>query len=656
MARAAQVEKKPAVPRGGRVDGGSRAMEAPTVLRDIPVDLTPLLAPYKKHGRLTLRIERMPAKSRFSRGSRNNDGASWSLAGDELEDLTFQLPEGYDGEPTLSVRVIGLTAGNTLAVLDFVVAPGAADAGLAAETCAIGGADVAPRGDAELQHLREELTKAHDALVAREAELSEVRQRADAGADEKTVEAALSSARAAWNAELKARLTTAAAQAQAQIAEARALWQRETHDALLKAESAWKGAEAARLAEVQTHWRDESAKALAAACAKASAESGQNHAAELEALRGTLNTLQTRLAERETALTLAGKAAEQARESSQREAHEVLRKAETAWKSAEDERLAAAEALSQERSAKALAAAQAHAHALAREDRSSEVELQALREKAAALQESLAQRDAALTHAAMIAEQARLTWQREMQDTLLRAERDWKAQEPVRESAGALAEAMARCEAAEAALAQARLKPKDDSRLQSELAAVRATLAKREAELAQSRSAIGQSSERREPETVAQPFRVRDLVKPPEKDRKPGNGRLIRDVSIAACFGVVGVVFYPEISALIFGDAPVSAPAKPVIAAAVPVPPVVEPRMAAVRVAKLRAGPATTSDVVSMLQRGADVAVIEVRGKWTLVRVDGERGKSAPLQGWVSSALLKDAEPIDKKPPAAKGK
>ena len=182
-------------------------------------------------------------------------------------------------------------------------------------------------------------------------------------------------------------------------------------------------------------------------------------------------------------------------------------------------------------------------------------------------------------------------------------------------------------------------------------------LAKREAELAQARSAIGPSSERREPEIVAQPFRVRDLVKSPEKERMPGNRRLIRDVSIAACFGVVGVVFYPEISALIFGDAPVSVPTKPVIVAEVPVaPPMIEHRMAVVRIAKLRAGPATTSDVVSTLQRGSDVAMIEVRGKWTLVRVDGEKGKTVPLQGWVSSTLLKDADPIDKKPIGANGK
>jgi hypothetical protein len=546
------------------------------------------------------------------------------------------------------------------------VAPGAADADVVGETASIGVVGATPRDEAQLQHLRDELAKAREALAAREIELVETRQHAErAHAEEQTVETALSSARAAWNAKIDERLAVAAAHAQAQIAEVRERSQRETHEALLKAENGWKSAEAARLAGAQAQWREESAKVLAEARAHAGAMHDQSRNAELEALREKLIALQTTLAERENALTLAGSAVEQAREFSQREIQDAVAKAETAWKDAEAMRLAAAAAQWQEQSAKAVA--EARAQAGRHDDRGNEAELQASREKAAGLQKLLGERDAALACAVAAAEQARLGSQREMQDALLKAEGEWRAQEAVRDSAveaqlrkdsaRALAEATARCEVAEAALAQARLKPKDDNRLQSELAVVRATLAKREAELVQARSAIGQAREQPEPESVAQPFRVRDFVKPPEKDRKPDNGRFIRDVSVAACFGVVGVVFYPDISALIFGDAPAPAPAKPVAAVSVPVaPPVAERRMAVARVAKLRAGPSTATDVVSTLQRGADVAVIEARGKWTLVRVEGEKGKTAPLQGWVSSALLKDAEPIEKKPPAAKGK
>ena len=183
---------------------------------------------------------------------------------------------------------------------------------------------------------------------------------------------------------------------------------------------------------------------------------------------GKLNALQTTLAECENALALAGKAAEQARESSQREAQEVLRKAETAWKSAEADRLAAAEALWQEQSAKALAETQAHA--IGRATIGEEMS----RCRRCARRRPPCRKSCATRCGTDLCGQGRRAGATQLAARDARhfaaAERDWKAQEAVRasaveaqlrkDSAGALAETMARCDAAEAALAQARLSPR----------------------------------------------------------------------------------------------------------------------------------------------------------------------------------------------------
>jgi hypothetical protein len=44
----------------------------------------------------------------------------------------------------------------------------------------------------------------------------------------------------------------------------------------------------------------------------------------------------------------------------------------------------------------------------------------------------------------------------------------------------------------------------------------------------------------------------------------------------------------------------------------------------------------------ALSSRGASVATIEQRGSWTLVRIDGESGKTRPQQGWVYSSFLKE--------------
>src|ERR1043166_699784 len=107
--RATGFAKKPPTARGERVGMAPHASSG-SVQNAIPLKLAGLLTPYRRHGRLSLRVERMPQLARLS-GGRNNGNNSWSLASDALDDLFYLPPEG-DFEPhTLAVRVIGLEEG-----------------------------------------------------------------------------------------------------------------------------------------------------------------------------------------------------------------------------------------------------------------------------------------------------------------------------------------------------------------------------------------------------------------------------------------------------------------------------------------------------------------------------------------------------------------
>ena len=95
---------------------------APAGKHSTSLILRPLLAPFKGRGRLFLRIEKLPQRASLSAGKRNSDG-SWSLASDELDDVTYQVPPQAAGDHVLTIRVTALDGGEatTLKVLDFPI-------------------------------------------------------------------------------------------------------------------------------------------------------------------------------------------------------------------------------------------------------------------------------------------------------------------------------------------------------------------------------------------------------------------------------------------------------------------------------------------------------------------------------------------------------
>src|ERR1700679_2233158 len=97
----------------------ARAMDEDEGPGAVALELAPLIAPYRKHGRLSLRVERLPPRARLSHGHNNGD-RSWSLRSDELDGLSYLPPKGAAPNCTLSIRVVSLDGG-TLALLDYAV-------------------------------------------------------------------------------------------------------------------------------------------------------------------------------------------------------------------------------------------------------------------------------------------------------------------------------------------------------------------------------------------------------------------------------------------------------------------------------------------------------------------------------------------------------
>ena len=183
------------------MDNVTRMRAPAAVVPDgIPLELTPLLMPYGRDRRITLRVERMPHRARLSRGRNNGDG-SWSITRDEVEGIEYLPPKGATENPTLTIRVIGMDSdnGTTLSVLDYPVLPNDAETEAAVED-----EEGAAGRREELRNLRGEVAKNKTALRVLQSELDASRKSFDAELEERLNEAATEAAsaleerRAAW--------------------------------------------------------------------------------------------------------------------------------------------------------------------------------------------------------------------------------------------------------------------------------------------------------------------------------------------------------------------------------------------------------------------------------------------------------------------------
>ncbi len=294
--RATGFAKKPAAAKAAPAPKAAAApvvlSEPPPPSKPVPLRLAKLIAPYKKHGRLAVRVERVPQKARLTRG-RNNGEGSWSLASDELEGLEYQPPDGITEIAALAIRIIALDQdGATLAVVDL---PSSDEDGSTEQN---------PPDEAYLGELAGELEHAKALLAAREAEIAELRQRhvasAGGGAD-KIVH---------LHQEME-QAQTALRLVRTEAEQAARRMERDLAEAIAAAEERWKAGEADRIAAAQEKLRTDSEKTIAqltrrselaeTALADAQKKSGAAADIELRRLKDEHAALTARLAERETA-------------------------------------------------------------------------------------------------------------------------------------------------------------------------------------------------------------------------------------------------------------------------------------------------------------------------------------------------------------------
>jgi len=269
----ATTRKKEVAPPAFASISAADIVRAPTVQRTVPLDLLPLLKPFKRAGRLALRIERLPQRAKLSAGRRNSDG-SWSLASDELEELNYLIPSNIAAAHELTVRVMKFDDGaaSTLKVIQYPIA--AFDEPAAAEEDA-----VSPSGEANDPILRSQLGEMQSLFAVRESELVEMRAALERLKDQQSAE--LEKARAAWELELNQRLVDVAARVQSEGKKDREARQSQQEGDVAQAEARAER----RLAAERERWQAETDRRIEAERQKWLAEADQRLAAELERLK-----------------------------------------------------------------------------------------------------------------------------------------------------------------------------------------------------------------------------------------------------------------------------------------------------------------------------------------------------------------------------------
>ena len=559
----------------------SKAKTAPDVFRTIPFNLYALLEPHKKHRRLTLRVERLPTKARFSSGRRNGDG-SWSLTREDLEDLNYLLPEGAEENHTLAIRVLEPENGKTITVLDFHL-------GNPPQTPSKKAAAKADSG-VELQGLRDELGRAKAELEARKA--GEIVRFAEAEAQ--------------WKEALANALDDACTQF---------LSDRERH-----------ASTSLELKELRSE--------LEQAMAGLTSSDGQQRGLRDELSRVTA-ALQVRDTELSQALQSLGKRDEQLRTSAG--AHEAAR---AAWRTEEAARLAAAQRQWQAQADKAVFEARAQGGA-SKPDSALQEALRAahatLVEREAALAGLRRNAEVERVRWQQEAREAIALGEREQQgrvaEALACAEAQWR-----RQAEHGQQDAVTRAEAAEAAVAKLQSRVADERGLLSELTTMRATLGASELELTQLRERQAHAQFVAEQTTLP----ARDEQRIEAETRAASKRRRVRDIVVAASLAAAGAVLYMGVESLFSGTAP--APVAPGAALTV-IEPVALPKAVLIEHVRLRAGPERSESVVAKLARGTEVLVIEQHKEWTLVRTQSARGLAGTREGWVRSSDLQVETP-----------
>jgi hypothetical protein len=688
--RAGEAAKRASSGIGSRGDMADR----PVARHGIPLDLVPLLSPYKGKGRLTLRVERMPHAARLSAG-RNNGDNSWSLALDELEDLEYLLPQGSTNAHTLALRVLAHNGdgASTLAVLDLPILSDTVGSSPAANLRGAPAVAASAGDNIQVSQLRDELAKAAAALAAREVALAEAQRRAerteaeialkdkaladalaarkidrDACVAAATAQASsdLERSRDAWQAEQNERIVELEARAETRIAQASESWQREMQDAFSKAQSSWEAGEADRLAAVERQWQARANKALAEAQARVETRLKESET-ELHRVRDDLAQARAIVAERDAELTRMRSASEAALQREQQQLDAALSKAEASKTRRHEKSAGAVAELTArcERAEAALADARAHLEAEARPGMG-DAELREVRDVLTATQAILAEREQDLVKARAAIEAAHQREQEQIETARSMAEATWRTNEVERLAAAErhregehgkhLAEAKARYVAAEFALAdmgkRAHQQGATVDELRSELAMLQSILDSRGLELARMRATF--EPDRRDSSDLIKGLRSAAADSGDGQEVVQSERSLVRDVVVVVGAVMALALIYFNIEAFLpeylripppttttEGSDPAIVSTAPERPAPAPVSSIARDTASVTRGVNLRAGPSTAADVVVKLPPGVDVEVIEQSGNWTRVQIRDKHDPSKLQQGWIYNSYIK---------------
>ncbi len=479
-------------------------------------------------------------------------------------------------------------------------------------------------------------TKMAAALKAAEAEWRARADKAQAEQAAKLVSAPvdLRAHRDSRLTELGAELDRLRRQSESEIASVKVAADAKTAQMLKTAEAEWRAQSETALAALAA--RCEAAETALAAAAKSTPDRGT----EIQQLQAQL----TQLRESSDAQTAAANLAAQAREA------QAVKAAEAEWQARADKVLAAMTA----RCETAETALASVGKPIADRD----AEIQQLRLEIER-QAKAAEADMALVKAAA---------ETVAGEKLKAAQAIWE-----KETAGALANANARYDAAEAALAAERRaaasRTTDDEyvhSLEREIKTLRATLVDREAAIANIdalQEQIRLGTVRDAPGTRWQPLANRPSDDEAERPADKSSNKLIRDVVVVVMAAAAAVLVLPKLEAMLPDTirwqietvgglfpptdtaATTPAPTPPVAATQ---PKVEHPVMYATRSINVREQPSTGAGVAVNLKRGTAVSILEKRGSWDRVEIAASQtpGQQAPVvQGWVFTSYLADSDP-----------
>ena len=595
------------------------------------IDVLPLVEPYKGNGKLSVRIENLPHKARFSAGARASE-KSWSLTFDDLKGLNYLLPEGVDPDHTVTIRVIGLERGDTLGVLNVKTGELYAEED---DTPPPAPAPRAKAGASKTDSIQNQLAATKNSLNSLEGQLadalSEIKRLTLISSEKADIEAE----RAKWKAEEAARLKEVNARWQAQMQEVTAQQKSASAD-LQTAKAASQELEAAKLAELKRHWK-----------AEADARLRDSDARWQTQIQELTEQLDAALAKAEAAQKKTASAdISNARAAWKEEEAGRLAAMQRSWKVEETARLQEVNDRWQLKLQELTAQRDAALAKVQTTDTSGEIRI--LRETITSLQTTLVDRETALMRASKALDAEKLQ-RRHDADEYHRMQQDAQQLEQERqdELAQSLAQAEAqlkkhyaqemqrltsRAESAEAALADQRRVAAERSHHENELIVLRDALAAREAELQREHEKLVNTTDAlRQNEQHGNGSNM-----PRSQDSAPKYPSFVREIAVGVICTVATILVLPEFRGW-FAPAPVIVEAPASETVEVPVAQTLMRTVSVLKTTRLRNGPSKSERAIVRAEKGTEVSLLESGETWSRVKMNY---KTKSVEGWIENTSL----------------